>query len=40
MQSKEEFVPIIGELIDLMHVDLLHLKNNACAIAESYCYYS
>ena len=32
-KSKQEFVPIIGELIDLAHVDAIHLKNNACALA-------
>ena len=35
-QSREEFVPIIGELIDRAHVDPLHLKNNACALAHRY----
>lgn len=33
-QSRQEFVPIIGELVDRIHVDPLHLKNNACAHAH------
>lgn len=35
-ESRQEFVPIIGELIDRAHVDPLHLKNNACALAHRY----
>lgn len=35
-KSRQEFVPIIGELIDRAHVDPLHLKNNACALAHRY----
>ena len=35
-KSRQEFVPIIGELIDWGHVDPLHLKNNACALAHRY----
>ena len=29
--SRQEFKPVIGRLIDLAHVDPLHVKNNACA---------
>lgn len=31
--SRQEFEPVIGKLIDQAHVDPLHLKNNACALA-------
>ena len=27
--SRQEFVPLIGKLIDLAHVEPLHIKNNA-----------
>ena len=29
--SPQEFMPVIGRLIDLAHVDPLHIKNNVCA---------
>ena len=32
--SRQEFQPVIGKLIDRAHVDPLHLKNNACALAH------
>ena len=35
-QSRQEFVPLVGKLVDLAHVDPLHLKNNACALAQRY----
>ncbi|XP_031550490.1 uncharacterized protein LOC116287922 [Actinia tenebrosa] len=31
--SRQEFIPIIGKRVDRIHVDPLHLKNNACAYA-------
>lgn len=34
LKSRQEFVPLLGELIDRAHVDPLHLKNNACAQAH------
>lgn len=34
--SRQEFVPLVGKLIDQAHVDPLHLKNNACALAHRY----
>ena len=33
-KSRQEFEPVIGELIDRAHVDPLHLKNNACALGH------
>ena len=30
-QSREEFFPRIGKLIEKAHVELLHLKNSGCA---------
>jgi hypothetical protein len=33
-KSRQEFQPVIGEFIDRAHVDPLHLKNNACALAH------
>ena len=35
-KSRQEFVPLVGELIDRAHVEPLHLKNNACALAHRY----
>ena len=32
--SRQEFKPIVGRLIDRAHVDPLHLKNNACALSH------
>ena len=32
--SRQEFVPLVGELIERAHVEPLHLKNNACAYAH------
>jgi hypothetical protein len=34
--SQQEFIPLVGEIIDRAHVDPLHLKNNACALARRY----
>ncbi len=33
-KSRQEFEPVIGELINHAHVDPLHLKNNACTLAH------
>lgn len=33
-KSRQEFEPVVGELIDRVHVDPLHLKNNACSLAH------
>ena len=35
-KSRQEFVPLVAELIDKAHVEPLHLKNNACALAHRY----
>ena len=35
-QSRQEFVPLVGKLIYRAHVEPLHLKNNACALAHRY----
>lgn len=35
-KSRQEFVPLIGPLVDRIHVEPLHLKNNACALAHRY----
>ena len=34
-QSRQEFAPRIGKLIEKAHVEPLHLKNNACALLFS-----
>jgi hypothetical protein len=34
--SHQEFVPLVGKLIDQAHVDPPHLKKNACALAHRY----
>jgi len=36
LKSRQEFVPLVGKLIDKAHADPLHLKNNACALAHRY----
>ena len=33
-KSRQEFVPLVAELIDRAHVEPLHLKNNLCALAH------
>jgi hypothetical protein len=33
-KSRQEFVPLVAELIDRAHVEPLHLKNNICALAH------
>jgi hypothetical protein len=35
-KSRQEFIPPFGPLIDRIHVDPLHLKNNACALSHRY----
>ena len=34
--SRQEFVPLLGDVIDRAHAEPLHLKNNACALAHRY----
>ena len=34
--SRQEFVPLLGDIIDKAHIEPLHLKNNACALAHRY----
>ncbi len=33
-KSRQEFVPLVGDMIDNAHIEPLHLKNNACALAH------
>ena len=33
-KSRQEFIPLVGKLIDRAHVDPLHLKNNLCALVH------
>ena len=33
-KSRQEFEPLLGPLVDRIHIDPLHLKNNACALAH------
>ena len=33
-KSRQEFVPLLGNIIDRAHVEPLHLKNIACALAH------
>ncbi|XP_032238567.1 uncharacterized protein LOC116618681 [Nematostella vectensis] len=33
-ESRQEFHPLLGRYVDNIHVDSLHLKNNACALAH------
>jgi hypothetical protein len=35
-KSRQEFEPLLGNIVDRAHVDPLHLKNNACAHAHRY----
>ena len=35
-KSRQEFVPLVAELVDREHVEPLHLRNNACALAHCY----
>ena len=35
-KSRQEFVPLVAELVDCAHVEPLHLKNNVCALAHRY----
>jgi hypothetical protein len=30
--SRQQFMPLVGDLIDNAHIEPLHLKNNACAL--------
>ena len=36
MKSRQEFLPPLGKVIDRIHIEPLHLKNNACALAHKY----
>ena len=36
LKSRQEFVPPVGPIIDRIHIEPLHLKNNACALAHRY----
>lgn len=36
LKSRQEFVPPLGPIIDRIHIEPLHLKNNACALAHRY----
>ena len=36
MKSRQEFIPPLGPIIDRIHIEPLHLKNNACALAHRY----
>ena len=36
MKSTLEFVPPLGPIIDRIHIEPFHLKNNACALAHRY----
>jgi hypothetical protein len=33
-RSRQEFKPLLGPMVDRIHIDPLHLKNNACALAS------
>lgn len=33
-KSRQEFVPLVGKLIDRAHIDPLHLKNDLCALVH------
>ena len=35
-KSRQEFVPLVAELVNRAHVEPLHLKNNVCALAHRY----
>ena len=35
-KSRQEFMPLLGHVIDRAHVDPLHVKNNACALAHKF----
>ena len=35
-KTRQEFVPLVAQLVDRAHVELLHLKNNVCALAHRY----
>jgi hypothetical protein len=33
-KSRQEFIPLVADLINKAHIEPLHLKNNACALAH------
>ena len=35
-RSRQEFIPLVEKMINQAHVEPLHLKNNACALAHRY----
>ena len=35
-KRRQEFAPLVAKLVDKAHVEPLHLKNNACALAHRY----
>ena len=35
-KSRQEFIPLVGDLISKAHIEPLHLKNNACALAHRF----
>lgn len=36
LKSRQEFKPLLEDVIDKAHVEPLHLKNNACAFVHRY----
>lgn len=36
LKSRQEFKPLVENVIDVAHVEPLHLKNNACALVHKY----
>ena len=36
LKSRQEFKPLLEDIIDVAHVEPLHLKNNACALVHRY----
>lgn len=36
LKSRQEFIPLLGPIVDRIHIEPLHLKNNACALAHRY----
>ncbi|CAB4023873.1 Hypothetical predicted protein, partial [Paramuricea clavata] len=35
-KSRQEFIPLVADLINKAHIEPLHLKNHACALAHSH----
>ncbi|CAB4021988.1 Hypothetical predicted protein [Paramuricea clavata] len=36
LKSRQEFIPVLGPIVDRIRIEPLHLKNNACALAHRY----